>query len=81
MSSGLVPITNNCTAIPEFVDDICGILIPSESYVELADALERLYNDPALFERLSENAARRVQKQCSREQTIDRELELIEGLE
>ena len=28
MSSGLVPITNNVAAIPEFVDDTCGMLAP-----------------------------------------------------
>ena len=77
MSSGLVPIANTCTAIPEFMDDDCGILIPAESYVELADAIERLYNDPELFLRLSENAAKRVRRQCSKEATIDKELALI----
>ena len=79
MSSGLVPIASSVAAIPEFMDDNCGILIPPESYVELADALERLYDDPALFERLSENAAKRVRAQCAREYTIDRELALMQG--
>ena len=79
MSSGLVAIANNCTAIPEFMDDTCGILIPPESYVELADAIERLYNDPALFQTLSENAAKRIRGQTSRAFTIDKEVALIEG--
>ena len=77
MSSGLVAIANNCSAIPEFMDDTCGILIPEESYVELADAIEGLYNDPALFQRLSENAAKRVRSQTSKEFTIDKEVALI----
>ena len=77
MSSGLVPIAHNCTAIPEFVDENCGILIPEESYLELADAIERLYNDPVLFQRLSENAAKRVRSQTSKEFTIDKEVALI----
>ena len=79
MSSGLVPIASNCTAIPEFVDEKCGILIPPESYVELADAIEKLYNDPDLFMKLSEGAAKRVRSQCSKEHTIDKELKLICG--
>lgn len=79
MSSGLVVVTHNCTAIPEFVDESCGLLIPAESYVELADAIERLYNDPALFQQLSENAAKRVRSQTSREFTIDKEIALIES--
>lgn len=79
MSSGLVVIAHNCTAIPEFVDETCGILIPEESYVELADAIERLYSDRALFQRLSENAAQRVRSQTSKEFTIDKEIALIQG--
>lgn len=79
MSSGLVPIASNCTAIPEFVDENCGILIPPESYVELADAIENLYNNPDLFMKLSEGAAKRVRSQCSKEHTIDKELKLICG--
>lgn len=78
MSSGLVPITNNCSAIPEFVDENCGLLISTESYVELADAIEKLYNNPDLFLKLSENAANRVRSQSCREYTIDKELVLIE---
>lgn len=79
MSSGLVAIANNCTAIPEFMDDTCGILIPPESYVELADAIERLYHDPDLFEKLSEQAAKRIRSQTSKTYTIDKEIVLIEG--
>lgn len=79
MSSGLVPIASNCSAIPEFVDENSGILIPAESYVELADAIENLYNNPDLFMKLSEGAAKRVISQCSKEHTIDKELKLICG--
>lgn len=79
MSSGLVVVAHNCTAIPEFMDENCGLLIPAESYVELADAIETLYNDPALFLRLSENAAKRVRNQTSRVFTIDKEIALIES--
>lgn len=79
MSSGLVPIANNCSAIPEFVDDNCGILIPDEGYIEVADAIEKLYNDPDLFLRLSENAAKRVRSQTSKPYTIDKEIALIEN--
>ena len=79
MSSGLVPIASNCTAIPEFVDNSCGILIPEESYIEIADAIENLYNNPDLFMKLSEGAARRVRSQTSKEYTIDKEIKLIYG--
>ena len=77
MSSGLVPIASNVAAIPEFVDENCGILVPGEEHMPIVEAIKRLYNDPALFERLSENAAKRVRSQTSRPYTIRKELELI----
>lgn len=77
MSSGLVPITNNVAAIPEFVDDTCGMLAPKEDYIKMADDIERLYNDSELFKKMSEAAAERVRNQSSQIYTIDREIELI----
>ncbi|HEG0289572.1 TPA: glycosyltransferase family 4 protein, partial [Campylobacter coli] len=64
MSSGLVPITNNIAAIPEFVDSECGILVEPENAKALADAIEFLYKNPNEFMKLSINAAKRVRKQC-----------------
>jgi len=77
MASGLVPVTNAVTAIPEFVDENCGILAPGEDYMSMAAGIEKLYNNPKLFAQLSENAATRVRKQTSKEYTIDKEIELI----
>ncbi|WP_156026486.1 glycosyltransferase family protein [Sulfitobacter donghicola] len=77
MASGLVPVTSSVAAVPEFVDDTCGILAPAEDYFGLADAIERLYGDPALFTELSKAASARVRAQSGFEQTIARELELI----
>lgn len=77
MSSGLVPVTNSVTAIPEFVDASCGILAPGEGYKEMAQGIKELYYDTDLFLRMSENAAHRVRKQSSKEFTITREVEMI----
>ena len=77
MASGLVPVTNAVAAIPEFVDESCGILAPAEDFEAIAAGIERLYHDPELFLTMSENAARRVRSQTSREYTIDKELQLI----
>lgn len=77
MASGLVPITNAVAAIPEFVDESCGILVPAEDYKAMADGIEKLYNEPEYFLKLSENAAKRVRKQTAREFTICKEEELI----
>jgi len=77
MSSGLVPITNSVAAIPEFVDDTCAILAKPEEFHELALGIEKLYNDPKLFQQMSKNAAKRVRLQSSFEKTIIKELKLF----
>ncbi|EDO6930751.1 FkbM family methyltransferase [Campylobacter coli] len=77
MSSGLVPITNNIAAIPEFVDSECGILVEPENAKALADAIEFLYKNPDEFMRLSRNAANRVRMQCDKDLIVAKELEKI----
>lgn len=77
MASGLVPVTSAVAAVPEFVDESCGLLAPAEDHLGLAAAIERLYHDPGLFSRLSRAAAERVRRQSGFEQTIAREIELI----
>ncbi|EOV8885941.1 FkbM family methyltransferase [Campylobacter coli] len=77
MSSGLVPITNNIAAIPEFVDSECGILVEPENAKALADAIEFLYKNPDEFMKLSANAAKRVRKQCDKNMIISKELDII----
>jgi len=79
MSSGLVPITSNITAIPEFVDETCGILVEAEDYIGLAEGIVNLYNNPSLFLDMSKNATQRVRRQSSHEQTILKELAIIKG--
>lgn len=77
MSSGLVPVTTAVTAIPEFVDERCGILAAGESWQEMADGMGRLVESPDEFLELSRNAALRVRGQSGFEQTISREIALI----
>ncbi|OYU33839.1 FkbM family methyltransferase [Novosphingobium sp. PASSN1] len=79
MASGLVPVTTNISAVPEFVDDTCGVLASPESPEELADAIERLVADPDLFLRLSAAAAARVRAQSGFAETIERELSLLQA--
>lgn len=77
MSSGLVPIASNVAAIPEFVDDKCGVLVLGEDPQAVADAIKKLYYNPELFERLSFAASQRVRHQTSPEYTIAKEIALI----
>jgi glycosyltransferase involved in cell wall biosynthesis len=79
MASGLVPITTSVGGVPEFVEDSCGIVVPPEDSLALADAVEHLYKNPELFLELSAAAARRVKSQSGFEQTIQREIALING--
>jgi spore maturation protein CgeB/glycosyltransferase involved in cell wall biosynthesis len=78
MSSGLVPVTNAVAAIPEFVDAQCGCLAPDEDHLELARAIEALHADAERFLMLSAAAAQRVRSQSGLDQTIRRELALID---
>ena len=79
MSSGLVPITTDITAIPEFVDSECGILTPPEDYKAMAAGILELYNNPTKFSQMSHNAANRVRKQTDSKLIIDAELKIING--
>ena len=80
MSSGLVPITTRVAAIPEFVDESCGVVVGPESAVEIADAVERLYFSSGDYLRLSEGAGRRVRMQSGWSSTVGREMKLIANL-
>ena len=77
MASGMVPITNDVAAIPEFVDSSCGVLVPAEDVRAMADAIEQLVADPDRFLRMSEAAALRVRRQSALSDVIAAELALI----
>lgn len=77
MASGLVPITNNVAALPEFMDEQCGFLCIPDSPVAIADALEFCATHPEAFLEMSEKAAQRAAKQCGKEATIDQEIDLL----
>jgi spore maturation protein CgeB/glycosyltransferase involved in cell wall biosynthesis/ubiquinone/menaquinone biosynthesis C-methylase UbiE len=79
MSSGLVPVTNAVAAVPEFVDETCGILASPENAAELAAGIEALYRDPNLFIKLSKNASLRVRSLSARNMIIAKELSLLAG--
>jgi glycosyltransferase involved in cell wall biosynthesis len=79
MSSGLVPISNNVAAISEFVDEFSGILVKGEDYLSMADAVELLYNEPEKFLALSQGASTRVKNTLGLEDTIIKEINLIQN--
>lgn len=79
MASGLVPITSNNTAIPEFVRHRhSGFL--TEGAAEVASAIAELHRDPALFLRMSANAAREIRESCEAAKVCEREVAIAEAL-
>jgi glycosyltransferase involved in cell wall biosynthesis len=81
MSAGLTPVTNAVAAIPEFADEECAVLAAPEDATGLADGIARLYRDPDVFLSMSEAAAERVRTQCGPQNTVQRELDLLEQAE
>ena len=79
MSSGLVPITSNNTAIPEYViHRTSGFLTNSDT--EICEAIEELYYNEALFSQLSMNAANSIREKCDLELIIQKELKTVQTI-
>lgn len=76
MASGLVPVTTNVAAIPEFVDPTCGVLASAENHEEIANAIEELFHNGNKFLLLSKNAAGAVTDRSS-DNVILKEINLI----
>ena len=76
MSSGLVPLTTNNTAIPEYVKNRYSGLL-SNTPEELANHIELIYNSPELFLELSKNAADEMRRICSMRTVVRQELDVI----
>ena len=74
MSSGLVPVTNLVAAIPEFVDDSCGILAPADDAEAMAQGIAMLYERSEMFAAMSKAAADRVRRQSDAENVCAREI-------
>jgi glycosyltransferase involved in cell wall biosynthesis len=77
MASGLVPVTNGITAIPEFVSSDQGMLVAGEDYLGLANAIEELYNSPEKFLRLSKGASEGIVRQSGIKAVVHAEIEVI----
>jgi glycosyltransferase involved in cell wall biosynthesis len=77
MASGLVPVTNAVSAVPEFVDDSCAALAPPDDAEGLADALWTMVEQPQLFLARSVAAAARVRLQSGHDRVIPAELALL----
>lgn len=77
MSSGLVVVTNGVTAIPEFVDEQCGVIAGSEDYLGMAEGIKKLALGAEYFSRLSRAASKRSRAQVSKCLIVDKELDVF----
>ncbi|QCT74502.1 glycosyltransferase family 4 protein [Macrococcoides canis] len=75
MSSGLVPIASNNTAIPEFLNEKAGYL--TNNINEVKNAIIDLYYNKEKFLDKSKHSSKIILEKCSPEKTIDVEYELI----
>jgi glycosyltransferase involved in cell wall biosynthesis len=76
MASGLVPVSTGVTAIPEFIRHGENGLL-SRGVGPMADHIEALAGDPALFARLSAEAARSMRERCGGDQVAAQELAVV----
>jgi len=64
MGSGVPAVASRLSGIPELVEhERSGLLVPARDVPALADALERLYIDPALCQRLSRGGREKVMRE------------------
>ncbi len=71
MATGLAVISTNVSGIPEIVNDgENGLLVPPDNVVELAGAIARLHDDPALRQQLGVAAAQRIREIFDADRTI-----------
>ncbi|TRY17789.1 glycosyltransferase family 4 protein [Tessaracoccus rhinocerotis] len=80
MASGMVGITNPVAAIPEFTDETCSLLPRGDDPLAFAEAIWHIFTHPELMPVMSRNAAARVEEQCGRAATVDREITIIRSL-
>lgn len=76
-SSGLVVITSDLEVIREYFDESLNTICPTEDYTAYADVIERLYNNPKEFQKISKKMSLYTNKICNKGNTIDKEIEYI----
>lgn len=76
-SSGLAVVTSDLEVIHEFFDESLNTICPVEDVKAYADVIERLYNNPDEFEKISESMHKFTAEKCGKENTINKEIEYI----
>jgi glycosyltransferase involved in cell wall biosynthesis len=76
-ASGLVVVSTDSSAVPEFLPPAHGALAPPEDPVALADLIERFATDERAFDKAARGLSAHVTRLCRDEATTQRELALI----
>lgn len=78
MSSGLVPISTDCSAIPEFVkNNVNGLLANKNSGKEFSSLLKFVADNSEIYLKLSCNASRDMEQLCGIDKVIKQEIAVI----
>ena len=75
MSSGLIPISSNNTAIPEFLPEKYNLCFDNAK--DSAKRIIEIINNETEFKKLSEECSKFIQEKCSSEKTTKKEIELM----
>ncbi len=79
--SGLAIVSSQNDAIAEFLPHEKGILSDTEDYIAYADVIEKMYREPEYFTETAEACHNKVYDLCRFEQTIAKEIEMIQAVE
>ena len=77
--SGCVVISSKNVGTCEYIDEKIGTYCDTENIKEYADLIEKLYNEPALFKKMSKQMHDSVMKTCSYNYSIKKDMDLIKG--
>lgn len=76
IASGLVTISSDCTAIPEFIaDEKTGFLTTSAA--DIAEVIEKLYANPTLFLEIAKNGSDHIKSIAGHEIIVKKEINLL----
>lgn len=72
MMSGLIPVTNKNTAIPEFVPEE----LLNKNYKDMGELIAKLEQDQRLYKKIQKKTRDFIKEKCSYQNTIKQELDL-----
>ena len=76
-SSGLLVVSSENDAIKEFIPSKDGNIIDTEDYKKYADFIEKVSEDPKLFEKICVETRKKIVDKCSYDATVKREIDLL----